>query len=189
MYKLLLAGPLGQSNSAWSMFWHGRCFGTVDVLAWSMFEVPQEMSLADTVDLSARSMFWCSRCLRSLRECQICSDPYTGRKFTLNFLHDCCQSCLCKILGKQFLHKHICTIIIYSYAKLYINWLKHSNLQKWPWPNVCNLGYLPSFHYTKKKIWPNIFFIEIRGSDSLATGCQKQLDKWNTLSPIYIFYF
>ena len=29
----------------------------VDVLAWSMFEVPQEISLADTVDVSPRSMY------------------------------------------------------------------------------------------------------------------------------------
>ena len=29
----------------------------IDVLAWSMFEVPQEISLADTVDVSPRSMY------------------------------------------------------------------------------------------------------------------------------------
>ena len=29
----------------------------IDVLAWSMFEVSQEISLADTVDVSPRSMY------------------------------------------------------------------------------------------------------------------------------------
>ena len=29
----------------------------IDVLAWSMFEIPQEISLTDTVDVSPRSMY------------------------------------------------------------------------------------------------------------------------------------
>ena len=52
-----------------SMFWHGRIFGMVNVLVWSMFEVTQGMSLAGTVYVSTQSMFWHGQSLWSLREC------------------------------------------------------------------------------------------------------------------------
>ena len=40
----------------WSTFRHGRCFGVVSVQMWVMFEVPQGMLLAGTLDVSVKSM-------------------------------------------------------------------------------------------------------------------------------------
>ena len=62
IYKhLKLAGPLGQTNPARSMFWRSQWFDVVNILVQSMFEVPQGMSLAGTINVSTWSMFRCSR--------------------------------------------------------------------------------------------------------------------------------
>ena len=37
--------------SVWSMFWHGQCFGAVSVKARLIYEVPQGMSLAGTLNV------------------------------------------------------------------------------------------------------------------------------------------
>ena len=49
---------------------HTWCFSMVNALTQSRFTVPQGMSLASTLDVSARSMFWHSQGLRFLRECR-----------------------------------------------------------------------------------------------------------------------
>ena len=43
------------------MFRCSRCFAVVNVLVWSIFEVPQGMSLAGAIDVSAWSMLRCNR--------------------------------------------------------------------------------------------------------------------------------
>ena len=52
----------------WSMFRHGQCFGVVSVQMWVMFEVPQEMSLAGTLDVSRWSMPCQSKNLQFFKE-------------------------------------------------------------------------------------------------------------------------
>ena len=52
------------------MFWHGRCFGAVDVMAQSMFWCSQYLSVVNfsacqcfgVVDVSVQSMLQCGRC-------------------------------------------------------------------------------------------------------------------------------
>ena len=48
-------------ETARSMFRWSRCFAVVNVLVWSKFEVPQGMSLAGAIDVSAWSMLRCNR--------------------------------------------------------------------------------------------------------------------------------
>ena len=61
MYPFKLAGPLGQTNLSRPMFRGSRCSAVVNVLVWSIFEVPQGMSLAGAIDVSAWSMLRCNR--------------------------------------------------------------------------------------------------------------------------------
>ena len=49
---------------------HTWCFSMVNASTQSRFTVPQGMSLASTLDVSARSMFWHIQGLRFLRECR-----------------------------------------------------------------------------------------------------------------------
>ena len=60
-YHYTLAGPSGQTNPARSMFRCSRCFAVVNELVWSIFGVPQGMSLAGAINVSTWSMFRCSR--------------------------------------------------------------------------------------------------------------------------------
>ena len=79
IYKhLKLAGPSGQTNPARSMFRCSRCFAVVNELVWSIFGVPQGMSLAGAINVSTWSMFRCSRyvnynflCFNTLVRCNI----------------------------------------------------------------------------------------------------------------------
>ena len=48
---------------------HTWCFSKFNALTQSKFEIPQRMSLADTLDVSARSMLRHSQSLRFLKEC------------------------------------------------------------------------------------------------------------------------
>ena len=61
MYIDILAGPSGQTNPARSMFRCSRCIDVVNVLVWSILEVPQGMSLVGTINVSTWSMFRCSQ--------------------------------------------------------------------------------------------------------------------------------
>ena len=50
---------------------HTWCFSKFNALTQSKFEIPQRMSLADTLDVSARSMLKHSQSLRFLKECRM----------------------------------------------------------------------------------------------------------------------